>query len=325
MKSPNNGLLHACLMDGKGGGKQVGWNEIRHWQPDQGSLWVHLGPGTDTAAWIQKDSGLKPNQAAFLLQEEGRPRLVFHPKGLLITLRGVNHQEGAKPGDMIFLNAWVETHRIITYAPLPVLAVEDLYAESQNGQGALESADVLLRLAEHLTMRMGPILDEISGRLDLLEEELSLANQQKIRKDLGDIRRLVIRLHLHIEPQRTMLLALLRHREGAGEPREDKKTLQEIMEQVSGYLERLDAYRDHAGVIRDELDSIVSQQMNQALYILSVISGLLLPMGLLTGLLGINVGGMPGAATPWAFWAVCLLLVAIGGAMAWMFRRLKFI
>lgn len=316
-----DGVMHACLLDGQGRGVELEREALGRWRPEQGSLWVHLGPGSN--AWLMGESGLKPNQAAFLLQEKGRPRLVFHPGGFLITLCGVD--PAGEPGEMLFLNAWVESRRILTFQSRPMEAVVRLEQENQDGVGAVESADVLLRLIEHLILEIGPLLDDLNGRLDLLEGDLSLARQQTIRKELGEVRRLVIRLHLHLEPQRTMLEALLRHREGAGEPREDKKTLQEMVEQMAGYLERLNAIREHTGVIRDELDSLVAQQMNQALYILSLISGLLLPMGLLTGLLGINVGGMPGVGDPRAFWAVCGLLAGIGAGMGWLFRRLRFI
>jgi zinc transporter len=37
-----------------------------------------------------------------------------------------------------------------------------------------------------------------------------------------------------------------------------------------------------------------------------------LPLGLITGLLGVNVGGVPGTNYEWGFWVLSGLLVAIG-------------
>ena len=65
--------------------------------------------------------------------------------------------------------------------------------------------------------------------------------------------------------------------------------------------------------------------MNRTMYALSVIAGIFLPLGLLTGLLGINVGGMPGVENGWAFWITCALLVVLAAAEVWLFRRLKWI
>ena len=50
-----------------------------------------------------------------------------------------------------------------------------------------------------------------------------------------------------------------------------------------------------------------------------------LPLGFITGLLGINVGGIPGSGAPWAFWVVVALLVVLAGGLVWVFRRMGFL
>ena len=63
--------------------------------------------------------------------------------------------------------------------------------------------------------------------------------------------------------------------------------------------------------------------MNKTMYILSIVAGIFLPLGLLTGLLGINVGGIPGTENPWAFAIFCVLLLIIAGGQIWLFKRKK--
>ena len=63
--------------------------------------------------------------------------------------------------------------------------------------------------------------------------------------------------------------------------------------------------------------------MNKNMYVLSLVAGIFLPLGLLTGLLGINVGGMPGEGNAWAFAIVCIVLVAMAAAVLWIFRRMR--
>ena len=58
--------------------------------------------------------------------------------------------------------------------------------------------------------------------------------------------------------------------------------------------------------------------MNKNLYLISIIAAIFLPLGFLTGLLGINVGGIPGTDVTWAFWAVCALLAALGALGWWL-------
>jgi len=61
------------------------------------------------------------------------------------------------------------------------------------------------------------------------------------------------------------------------------------------------------------------------MYALTLVATIMLPLGFLAGLLGVNVGGMPGADTSWAFWAVCAMLAAVTIFEVWLFKRLKWL
>jgi zinc transporter len=67
------------------------------------------------------------------------------------------------------------------------------------------------------------------------------------------------------------------------------------------YIEELDTIRDKVSLIQEELSNKLSEQMNKKMYVLSIISVIFLPLTFLTGLLGINVGGIPGAQNENAF------------------------
>jgi len=61
------------------------------------------------------------------------------------------------------------------------------------------------------------------------------------------------------------------------------------------------------------------------MYVLSIITAIFLPLGLITGYLGINVGGIPGADWRWAFFMVGLVLLGIAGIQLWLLRRMKWL
>lgn len=99
--------------------------------------------------------------------------------------------------------------------------------------------------------------------------------------------------------------------------------LQESQDQVIRYIEDIDALRERAQIVKDELSNALSDEMNRNLYQLSLITAIFLPLGFLTGLLGINVGGVPGAEAPTAFWVFCGMLTLIVGLQLAVFRRLR--
>jgi zinc transporter len=101
--------------------------------------------------------------------------------------------------------------------------------------------------------------------------------------------------------------------------------LREVADRITRYIEELEEVRERAAVLQDELLNQLTEAANRTIYLLTIVAAVMLPLSFITGLLGINVGGMPGEGSPSAFWIVCLLLVAFGLGEVWVFRRLKWI
>jgi zinc transporter len=101
--------------------------------------------------------------------------------------------------------------------------------------------------------------------------------------------------------------------------------IREVAYHLIRYVKDLDAARDRMGVMQEELTGKLSEQMNKTMYILTVLAGIFLPITFVTGLLGINVGGIPGSENPWAFTTVCLSLTSAGVLLVDIFRWLKWL
>ncbi len=101
--------------------------------------------------------------------------------------------------------------------------------------------------------------------------------------------------------------------------------MQETANQISRFVEDLDASRERAQITQDELATLLSEQMNRNTYLLSVVAAIVLPPSLVAGVLGINVKVIPFSDHPWAFAIVCGVLIGTAAIQFWVFRRLKWI
>jgi len=148
------------------------------------------------------------------------------------------------------------------------------------------------------------------------------ARSGNLREALGGLRRQAIMLRRYLAPQRDVLSRLQVEQAGwLGQGH--RLHLREIADRITRYVEDLDAARERAAVIQEQLTGRLSEQMNRTMYVLSLVAAIFLPLGLLTGLLGINVGGIPGAENHWAFALVTFMLVVIAAGQIWLFRRTK--
>ncbi len=327
MAGNDNFLVRGHLLDGKGGATPVGMDIAEKWSPDRsdGVLWLHFDLSRkETGEWLRAKSGLEPIVCLALLADETRPRYFETSDGMVVILRGVNLNPGANPHDMISIRIWIEKNRIITIRPRHLKAVEDMRKKLEDGRGPTTAGGFVAEISLLLVNRMSPVLVALDDKLDQLEHELIEEKQERLRKDLGELRRQVIRLRRYLSPQRETMLRMYMDQSPMLFDRHQFK-LRESYDRVARYVEDMDAIRDRAALIQDELTTRISANMNRNMYLLSLVASLFLPLGFITGLLGVNMAGMPGTDNAWAFWELCLVLSALLLVEYILLRKLKWI
>lgn len=318
-------LVTAYLLDGEGGGKKLGWEGVESWEPKQGILWVHLDfTAQRSAQWLHKSSGLDKIVVRSMLVEESRPRAVLSNSGLLLFLRGVNLNPGQDPEDMVSIRLWIDQHRIITTRRRQLLSVVDIEKAIQSGVGPQNSVEFLRALNDRLIDRMSDVCEAIDDQVDSLEEKVISEESYLLRPQIADTRREAIMLRRYLAPQRDALNKL--HLENSSILSElDRSYIREATDRIVRCIEDLDSARERAAVTQEELSSRLSEQMDRRMYLLSIVAVIFLPLSFITGLLGINVGGIPGASYKWAFLIVCGGLSAIVAGLFYFLRRQKWV
>jgi zinc transporter len=87
--------------------------------------------------------------------------------------------------------------------------------------------------------------------------------------------------------------------------------LREATEEFGEVVNELDAIQERAKLLQEELAARNSEETNRNLFILSIVTTILLPMTLITGIFGMNVAGLPGLKDPFAFWWVMLGMAVV--------------
>lgn len=316
-----SGLVNAFILNGEGGGQRVEWPEVKAWVREAGVLWVHLDRTSSGAQrWLGEGSGLDPIVAAALLEAETRPRMVAMGDGLLVILRGVNLNPGAEPEDMVAIRVWIEPGRIITSRNRRFPASQDMRDRLTAGSGPRDAGEFLAQFVSATVTRIGPVLDALGDEVDALEERLVEGSAENLRRELSAIRRRAIKLRRYLSPQRDAMTRLV-NEPAAWLSAVHRAQIREAVDRITRYVEDLDSTRERAALAQEELTNRLAEAMNRTMYVLSIVAALFLPLGFITGLLGVNVGGMPGVESEVAFWVLCgLLAVLITMQLMW-FRR----
>jgi zinc transporter len=319
--SEGTGLVHAFILDGKGGARAVGWPAIRSWEPSQGVLWVHLDYAhTDALRWFQEESGVDPLLREALLAKDPRPRSVIQAEALLLIVRGVNLNQGAEPHDMVSLRLFCDGRRVISLRHRNIRAIKSLVHEMEAGRAPLDAGALVFAAVDLVVDRIGQVSDALDDEVMRLEDEVLSASSPALRARLSDLRRQAIALRRYIAPQRDVL-GRLRSEEIRWMDDADRGRLREVSDRMTRIVEDLDAARERAAVTSEELAGRLSEQSNQRLYMLSMVTAVFLPLGLVTSVFGVNLGGIPGTRFDYGFWVLIGTLVAASATQLLLFKR----
>lgn len=306
--------------------QRIGWDGLDRLGADGRTAWIHLDRTKPRAmSWISERSGLEQIVGDALLADETRPRVKEAGDGLLVILRGVNLNPGAEPDDMIAIRVWIEQRRVITLRHYRFQTIVDLRRRAQSGTAPATPAGMLVAIAAGLAMRLGPVVENLQTLLDDAEDQLIGENPDAVSmRALADVRRQAISLRRYLAPQRDVLASLVLSQN----PLLDSKSrtqFHEISDQTARVVEDLEELRDRAAVAQEELRAHREARSSRTTYLLTLIAAVFLPLGFLTGLLGINVGGMPGASSNVAFWIVTAMMVLIAVGLVVLFKRLRWL
>lgn len=319
-ESPTSGLIHGYLLDGKGGGQLLDDAVVDKWTPADGVLWLHFDfTHPSTFPWLRDKSGLPEVATDALTVLETRPRIISVNDGLMIALRGVNMNPGDDPEDMVSVRIWTEKDRIITTRRRHILAIQDIRAAIDNGEGPANSGEFLADLIGRLANRIGDFVDKIEDRLLEAEESVGEQADESTRRELADTRRQIANVRRFVAPQRDALDRLYRN-PGTWIPEEDIQLLREEADRITRYVEDLDLARERAIVLHEEYLSSIAQQQNSRMYVLSIVAAIFLPLTFVTGLLGMNVGGLPGIDSDRGFMTSVLVMLGCGILVAAVLR-----
>ena len=319
-------ILFAYDMDAKGAGVARDKEQVNsHAKSKAAFTWIHLdGSHEDTAKWMRDEKNdLDPLVVEALLEESSRPRMLAVDDGLLVMLRGVNLNANAQPEDMVGVRIWLDKNRIITMRRRKVKAILDIEERIRKGEGPTSPTHFLSTLIHRLFERMEPVLGDLDDATDDIEEQVVENAGAGLRERIIDVRKKAILFRRYMMPQRDAIAQLTL----CDIPwvKEERHSFQESYNHISRYVENLDAVRERAQIVKDEIANILSDNLNKNMYVLSLIAGIFLPLGFLTGLFGINIGGMPGVDDPSAFWWFSGSLTVLVLIQVIVFKKLKWL
>lgn len=324
--SPPLGIFSAVHLLADGSHRHLARDEVLDFNPGDGVLWVHMDRRSEVVqAWLNDHSGIDAIDVEALLSDETRPRAYRprHQASLLVILRGVNNQPGADPDDMVSIRIWVEKHRVLSFSSRPLAPVNDVEGMLGTEYAPCNAAELLASLATTMVARMEPAIDALRDELDALEEIQEDGKPASVAALLR-IRRLAAGLRRYLGPQKDVFLTV----NNLHLPWIDIASEEEWREATNTtfrYIEELDGVRERVELLHAAVNARIVERTNRTFHAVSVVAAFFVPFTFVTGLMGMNVGGIPFASNEYGFWQVIGVLAMWSLVQLLIFRRMRWL
>ena len=280
-------------------------------------IWLHLSLSNAAAErWLHESLNLSESFFESLRENTGSTRLELEGDALIASIHDVQFNTSFDSANISTVTIWMEPRLVVSARLRPLRSVDRLRASLKAGQPLRSSAELLAQLLREQAQVLVDIVRQSTTRVDSVEDRL-LANRVSVsRSELSTQRRSLVRLQRLLAPEPAALFRLL-NRPPEWLSEDDVRDLQQAAEEFSAAVTDSAALTERLKLLQEELTATVEEQTNRTLFILTLVTVLALPINLVAGLLGMNVGGIPLSQHTHGFALVVGALTLITGILAY--------
>ncbi len=264
--------------------------------------------------------------------EEGHlPKVEDFADYLLIIFNPIERKTGTgeRAGEKLDirtsqLSAFLFKNMLVThhYKPLRSIAYA-MQMCAKNAQTLGRGPDFMFHLIiDDVVDNYTPILDAMDEEVDSMEDEVFKKPSQRCMVRILQLKKNILTIRRVAVYQREMLNRLSRGEFGLIS-RDEMAYYRNVYDHLVRMTDLAESYRDIVSGLLDAYLSVTSNNLNQVMKVLTIISTIFLPLSFITGFFGMNFRFLPGAEWEYGVAAAAVFMIAVGVGMLWVFRRNK--
>lgn len=310
------------LLSGDGSAVRADISELNELIASDKMLWL-VAPFDIARDILKNIPGVSPIALHSLCVRDSRPRaLLLSDESLLLNIRTVN--TGDNPEDMISIRVWMNARMLVSVYRTEAKAIKNIEKNLLMGEGPKTLDSFLLQLLERTLDHISEVTCALDKEVDDVEYKIAKQTWKITRGQLSELRHRVMQLRRYLVPERDAIGRLQAIKiEWISEL--NLVRLREVNNEVLRLLEDVDSAKERTTMLYEELFNIGQEKINQKIFILSMVTLIFMPITFLSGLFGVNVGGLPLLHDAYGFLTLCGLMIIVFIIEVFVLRKLKWL
>ena len=322
----NSGLIWGYAFDGTGPATALNAEQAQAWlaapPSSSGFIWLHFNLShAHCLRWLQQYAALDEQYFEAMRDGLASTRIERMDDALLAVINDIDFDFQFESSDIHTMWIQASPQWVISARAHPLRSVDALRQQIRQGDTPESSPQLLERLLRAQADVLVRIVRDVTQRVDQVEDTMLSGRTHMRPRQLGVLRRLLVRLKRLLAPEPSAMFRLLQT-----PPQwmrdEDLHALRAASEEFSVFLRDMQSLEERIKLLQEEIAAGTNEDTNRSLYTLTMITVLALPVNLMAGLFGMNVGGTPLAQDPFGFWIVFGVIALFSVLVAlWVVRE----
>jgi zinc transporter len=285
--------------------------------------WLHFNlSNAASEKWLKSHTVLADEFYESLHQGSRSTRIELADDTLIAVINDVLHDFSFDAGDISTLWLTITPQLVISTRRTPLKAIERVHQAVLQGEAIASPVDLLVHLLRDQADVLIKIVRDSVTEVDEIEDSLLAGRLRHKREDLGTMRRVLVRLQRLLAPEPAALFRLLQRPPGWIADK-DIEELRQSTEEFAVVLNDMTDLQKRIELLQEEIAARVNEANGRSLFVLTIVTVLALPINMIAGLMGMNVGGLPLAEHPNGFWIVVGVVLAFTAVAGLVVARLQ--
>lgn len=285
-------------------------------------VWIDFGISDDEGRqWLLTESGIDDEAVNDLVEQALATYWRRFGRGFLLNVHASIPGAGISTYAIVDFGIWLEPGRIVTIRRGEAEVLDKAAAASRAGAGPSNCWDLIVFILSEALSRVESNLRDLNASIDQLEDEIVTGEGGPPIPRVAELQRRLIYARRFRLPLANIASFISSQPRSVidGELRDD---VDGVVNAVKQHQQMLGLSIERVSSLHGQVRDMLADSMNKATYRFTWVATVFLPLSFLTGLLGINVAGIPGDHNPLAFWVVCGALCVIAAAWGVVVGRL---
>lgn len=282
-------------------------------------------PTADDIEYLRKNFNFHPLDLEDCLSPAQRPKFDEYPNYFFLILIFPFFNKETQQIEPLEIDIFASNDYLITLydkklAPLSNFFNSCLISEEAKTKYLLQGTNFLLyQILEKLLLHCFPLLDYITKNIKLIHKSVFLGKQREMVQDILINKQNIVNIRTFMKIQKIVLVKL-----------KEKQSqfniyFQNLIEEVENIWDILESQKETIEAIENSNNAFLSYQLNQVMKSLTIISVVLLPLGLIGNILGMNIDMPSFLNLPYSFWFILIFMFVLAGFIYLIFKKKRWL